>query len=153
MISKITGHATSQATQAFTDRMNAQHPAFEAHAYRRLTGTDLITSKIGYGTYRIHDQDETQAETLESAIEAGCNLIDTSSNYTDGGSETLIGNVLQKMISAGEITREEIIIVSKVGYMQGKTSIKHNNGKPQVIRGKRSSNIWKVVGTASTQIF
>ena len=119
MNSKITGHATSQATQAFTDRMNAQHPAFEANAYRRLTGTDLITSKIGYGAYRIHDQDETQAETLESAIEAGCNLIDTSSNYTDGGSETLIGNVLQKMISAGTITREEIIVVSKVGYMQG----------------------------------
>ena len=40
MNSKITGHATSQATQAFTDRMNAQHPAFEpecvspAHRHR-----------------------------------------------------------------------------------------------------------------------
>ena len=119
MNSKITGHATSEATQAFADRMNAHNSSFEANAYRRLTGTDLITSKIGYGTYRVHDQDETQAETLESAIKAGCNLIDTSSNYTDGGSETLIGVVLEKMISAREITREEIIIISKVGYMQG----------------------------------
>ena len=119
MTSKITGYATSQTTQAFADRMNAQNPSFEANAYRRLTGTDLITSKIGYGTYRVHDQNETQAETLETAIEAGCNLIDTSSNYTDGGSETLIGNVLQKMISANKIKREEIILVSKVGYMQG----------------------------------
>ena len=119
MTANITGHATSQATQAFTDRMNAQNPSFEPNAYRRLTGTDLITSKIGYGTYRVHDQDETQTETLETAIEAGCNLIDTSSNYTDGGSETLIGHVLQKMISANAIKREEIIVVSKVGYMQG----------------------------------
>ena len=119
MNSKITGHATSQATQTFADRLNAHNPSFEANAYRRLTGTDLITSKIGYGTYRVHEQDETQAETLESAIEAGCNLIDTSSNYTDGGSETLIGNVLQKMISASKIQREDIILVSKVGYMQG----------------------------------
>ena len=119
MNSKITGHATSQATQTFADRLNAQNPSFEANAYRRLAGTDLITSKIGYGTYRVHEQNEAQAETLESAIEAGCNLIDTSSNYTDGGSETLIGNVLRKMISADEIKREEIIVVSKVGYMQG----------------------------------
>ncbi len=119
MNSKIIGHATSQATQTFADRMNAHNSSFEANAYRRLTGTDLITSKIGYGTYRVHDQDEAQAETLESAIEAGCNLIDTSSNYTDGGSETLIGNILQKMTSDNEIKREEIIVVSKVGYMQG----------------------------------
>ena len=119
MNSKITAHATSQATQAFADRMNTHNSSFEENAYRRLTGTDLITSKIGYGTYRVHEQNEAQAETLESAIEAGCNLIDTSSNYTDGGSETLIGNVLQKMISASKIQREEIILVSKVGYMQG----------------------------------
>ena len=119
MNSKITGHATLQATQAFADQMNAHYSSFEANAYRRLIGTDLITSKIGYGTYRVHDQNEEHVETLESAIEAGCNLIDTSSNYTDGGSETLIGNVLQKMISANKIKREEIILVSKVGYMQG----------------------------------
>ncbi len=119
MNSKIAGHATSQATQAFANRMSSHHPSFEANAYRRLTGTDLITSKIGYGTYRVHEQNEAHAETLEKAIQAGCNLIDTSSNYTDGGSETLIGNGLQKMISDSEIKREEIIIVSKVGYMQG----------------------------------
>ncbi len=119
MNSKITGHATSQATQAFADRMNAYNPSFEANAYRRLTGADLITSKIGYGTYRVHNEDETQAETLETAIGSGCNLIDTSSNYTDGGSETLIGEVLQKMISTNKIKREEIIVVSKAGYMQG----------------------------------
>lgn len=119
MNSNITGHATSQATQAFADQMKADNLSFEPNAYRRLTGTDLITSKIGYGAYRVHDQDEAQVETLEFAIESGCNLIDTSSNYTDGGSETLIGNVLQKMIAANEIKREEIIVVSKVGYMQG----------------------------------
>ena len=71
MNSKITGHATPQATQAFADRLNAHHSSFEANAYRRLIGTDLITSKIGYGTYRVHDQNEEHAETLETAIEAG----------------------------------------------------------------------------------
>ena len=119
MTPKIAGYATSQATQAFADRINAHNPSLETNAYRQLIGTNLITSKIGYGTYRVHDQNEEHVETLESAIEAGCNLIDTSSNYTDGGSETLIGVVLQKLISANRIKREEIIVVSKVGYMQG----------------------------------
>ena len=42
MTPKITGHATSQATQAFADRMSTHYSSFEANAYRRLTGTDLI---------------------------------------------------------------------------------------------------------------
>ena len=138
MNSKITGHATSQETQAFADRLNAHNPSFEANAYRRLTGTNLITSKIGYGTYRVHEQNESQAETLETAIDAGCNLIDTSSNYTDGGSETLIGNVLRKMISANQIKREEIIVVSKVGYMQGQNL-------EQAQQREASGNPWEAV--------
>ena len=117
--SKITGCATAQATQAFAGRMRACYPSFEPGAYRPLTGTDLITSKTGYGSYRVHHQSDEHVETLKGAIKAGCNLIDTSSNYTDGGSETLIGNVLRDLISAEEIEREEIIVVSKVGYMQG----------------------------------
>ena len=138
MNSKITGHATSQATQTFADRMNAHNSSFEANAYRRLTGTDLITSKIGYGTYRVHNQDETHIETLQSAIEMGCNLIDTSSNYTDGGSETLIGEVLQTMTSTNTIKREEIIVVSKVGYMQGQNL-------DQAQQRETSGNPWEEV--------
>ncbi|MCZ6680160.1 MAG: aldo/keto reductase [Candidatus Poribacteria bacterium] len=119
MTATISGYATPQATQAFTNRLRARHPAFDAKAYRPLTGTDLITSKIGYGAYRVDHQSEAHVETVKSAIEAGCNLIDTSSNYTDGGSETLIGNVLRDLVADGKIEREEIIVVSKVGYMQG----------------------------------
>ena len=43
----------------------------------------------------------------------GVNLIDTSTNYADGSSETCIGNVLARQ------QREELIVVSKVGYVQG----------------------------------
>lgn len=118
--SKITGYATPKATLTFADRMRTRYPSFEPSAYRPLAGTDLITSKVGYGSYRVHNQSEEHVATLKKAIEAGCNLIDTSSNYTDGGSETLIGDVLRDLIAAEKIRREEIIVVSKVGYMQGK---------------------------------
>jgi aryl-alcohol dehydrogenase-like predicted oxidoreductase len=119
MTAKIAGYADSVATQNFAERMRARYPAFEPDAYRQLTGTDVITSKIGYGSYRVHYESDEHVATLRAAIEAGCNLIDTSSNYTDGGSETLIGNVLGDMISAKDIQRGEIIVVSKVGYLQG----------------------------------
>ena len=119
MNAKIEGCADAPKTQAFADRMRQCNSSFEPEAFRQLTGTDLTTSKIGYGTYRVDHRFDEHSETLRKAIQAGCNLIDTSSNYTDGGSETLIGNVLSEQISAGQIERSEIIVVSKVGYIQG----------------------------------
>ncbi len=49
----------------------------------------------------------------------GINLIDPSANYADGGSQSLIGEVLADLIPSGKISREEIVIVSKAGYLQG----------------------------------
>ena len=50
---------------------------------------------------------------------AGVNLVDTSTNYTDGGSERLVGRVVGEAIRTGRLAREEIIVVSKIGYVQG----------------------------------
>jgi aryl-alcohol dehydrogenase-like predicted oxidoreductase len=47
------------------------------------------------------------------------NLVDTSTNYTDGGSERLVGRVVGDAIRRGRIAREEIVVVSKIGYVQG----------------------------------
>jgi len=81
--------------------------------------TGLIASRVGFGGYRIHDHSSAHREALTLALQGGVNLIDTSSNYTDGGSETLIGMVLKDLIAAGTVQRDEIIVVSKVGYVQG----------------------------------
>ena len=54
------------------------------------------------------------------AIREGCNLIDTSTNYADGDSERLIGSVLRELLSQKEVTRDNVIVVSKIGYVQGK---------------------------------
>ena len=70
-------------------------------------------SKIGFGGYRISISSEEHTKALENAIDAGVTLIDTSSNYTDGDSERLIGKVLS------EKPRSTPFIVSKVGYIQG----------------------------------
>jgi hypothetical protein len=54
------------------------------------------------------------------ALAAGINLIDTSTNYADGESEALVGRVLSEMIGDGSLAREEIIVVTKAGYLQGR---------------------------------
>ncbi|MBZ0201671.1 MAG: aldo/keto reductase [Ignavibacteria bacterium] len=88
--------------------------------HKSLGNTGLNISACGFGAYRVDYRVREHFEAMEFAIQAGINLIDTSSNYSDGGSEILIGNVLGDMINRGELKREEIVIVSKGGYLQGK---------------------------------
>jgi aryl-alcohol dehydrogenase-like predicted oxidoreductase len=56
---------------------------------------------------------------LQKALCEGINLIDTSANYADGDSESLVGEVLENLIASSELSREQIVVVSKVGYLQG----------------------------------
>ncbi len=71
-------------------------------------------SKIGFGAYRISIKSEEHKQALIHALNSGCNLIDTSSNYCDGESEELIGQVL------AENSQFNPIIITKAGYIQGK---------------------------------
>ena len=89
-------------------------------AHTPFGSTGLTTSRIGFGGYRIAEDQDGHREALRKAIREGCNLIDTSTNYTDGASEQLIGSVLKELIGKQEITREEMIVVSKIGYVQAK---------------------------------
>ncbi len=84
-----------------------------------LGSTNLMVSQAGFGGYRIDVSQATHREALQYALSNGINLIDTSSNYADGRSETLIGQILTEMIDAGTLDRKAIAIISKVGYLQG----------------------------------
>ena len=87
--------------------------------YEKLGKTGFTTSACGFGAYRVDDSVEEHHFAFEYALSNGINLIDTSSNYSIGGSEQLIGNVLQKLTSEERITSDEIILVTKAGYIQG----------------------------------
>ena len=75
--------------------------------------------KIGFGCYRIDYRVREHYEALEKAIKSGITLIDTSANYSDGGSEILAGNVINDLMDRGDIERSDITLVTKVGYIQG----------------------------------
>ena len=79
-------------------------------------------STFAFGTYRITDQNPLHIESLKEAIEAGVTLIDTSTNYTDGGAERAIAKVLNLF---DDDVRKKVEIVSKYGYIQGANLLKH----------------------------
>ena len=108
----LAGSATPGDTAAYAAR-------FPAHGYVSLGTTGLITSKVGFGGYRVDDETPRHREALEKALLGGCNLIDTSTNYMDGGSERCVGIVLGALVRSEKLRREELIVVSKIGYVQG----------------------------------
>jgi hypothetical protein len=81
--------------------------------------TGLTVSRLGFGCYRVDEITAEHAAALQLALRSGINLIDTSTNYTDGSSERLVGRVLQELCKSGELQREEVVVVSKAGYVQG----------------------------------
>ena len=70
--------------------------------------------QVGFGSYRVSIRSKEHRLALVTALKLGCPLIDTSSNYTNGESEELIGSVLS------EFPEYHPIIVTKAGYIQGK---------------------------------
>jgi hypothetical protein len=81
--------------------------------------TGWVVSRLGFGCYRVAESFAEHAAALKLALRSGINLIDTSTNYTDGSSEKLVGKVLQELFASGELQREEVVVVSKAGYVQG----------------------------------
>nr|WP_320146750.1 aldo/keto reductase [uncultured Anaeromusa sp.] len=107
----LSGKATIEGTKALAERYGAER-------YRRLGRSGLWVSQAGFGSYRVDAAVAAHKEALGAALQKGINLIDTSANYADGGSERLIGEVLTEMAHTGAVRRDEMVLVSKVGYLQ-----------------------------------
>jgi len=138
----ILGKASSKHT---TGLAKSYQDFFPADAYRELGRTGLFASRLGFGTYRCHQNNRYHAQALRQALKAGCNLIDTSANYGDGMAEKLIGEV----IADEPLRREALILVSKVGYLQGENLL---NAKRRESRGhpfpevvKYHEDIWHCI--------
>lgn len=81
---------------------------------------NLSVSALGLGTYLgSYDQatDALYEEAILTAIENGCNFIDTAINYRCQRSERTIGVALRKMFEKKLAHREEIIVATKGGFI------------------------------------
>jgi hypothetical protein len=111
------GWATPDGTAARAARFAAQGLA---HGHGLLGTTGLTVSRLGFGCYRVDDETPAHREALTQALTGGVMLIDTSTNYTDGASERLVGSVLAGVERDGRLPRSEVVVVSKIGYVQGR---------------------------------
>ncbi len=144
---RLTGHATSQGTAGYASRSitRSDRPGL-ANGFTTLGATGLTTTRLGFGTYRVDMQTVEHREALKQALRESCNLIDTSTNYMDGDSERLVGSVLSELVSTGELTRDEIIVISKIGYVQGQNlklaESKEKAGRPYPEMVKYGDGLW-----------
>jgi len=108
---------SSNATPEGTRDYFKKHPLSVVPV--RLGRTGLMVLPVGFGCYRVSIKNPEHETALQLALGSGCNIIDTSTNYMDGRSEELVGRVLRSCFDKGDFNREQIVVVTKVGYVQG----------------------------------
>jgi aryl-alcohol dehydrogenase-like predicted oxidoreductase len=113
----IKGFATSEGTKKFRD--NAIKKGKSYLHFKEFD--DLILSSIGIGTYlgdlsKEHDKDIENA-LYESVKSGAINVIDSSINYRAMKSEKSVGRSITKLVHDGIISRDEIFVSTKNGYI------------------------------------
>jgi aryl-alcohol dehydrogenase-like predicted oxidoreductase len=118
--------ATPEGTAAYRDRFSERLPA---EHFKTLDG--LSVSSIGLGTYLGDSTDEADAaytEAIRRALVMGCNLIDAAINYRCQRSERTIGRALKEAMEAGEISRQEVVVATKGGFVPFDGSVPEEPG-------------------------
>jgi aryl-alcohol dehydrogenase-like predicted oxidoreductase len=142
----LPGRATPEGTAGRTTRFA---PSLGAAAFGPLGATGLAVSRLGFGGYRVDDETPAHRAALERACLAGVNVLDTSTNYTDGASERLIGTVLRDLMDGGRLRRDEMVVVSKIGYVQGRNLAlareREAAGRPFPEMVKYTEGVWHCI--------
>ena len=134
----IEGFATSESTERFAKNSSAHQENF-----RKIH--DLTLSNIGVGTY-LGDQDLktdiNQKNAIKKSILGGINVIDTAINYRAQKSERVVGKAISELVDENKITRDEIFVSTKNGYVTNDGDIKEDFmqyimrelGKPGIVK-------------------
>ncbi|MBT2323631.1 aldo/keto reductase [Variovorax paradoxus] len=72
---------------------------------------------LGLGTWRMGEERgrrRAEVAAVRAAIEMGWRLIDTAEMYGEGGAEEVVGQAIAEALRTGDVTREELFVVSKV---------------------------------------
>ncbi|MBA3342083.1 MAG: aldo/keto reductase [Gemmatimonadaceae bacterium] len=112
----ITGRATVEATHRFASRFS---DSFAADFYRQI-GSGLFGSSIGMGTYLGEcddDEDRRYSNLVTEGLASGLNVVDTAINYRCQRSERAVGRALRDAIGSGLISRDQIVVCTKGGYV------------------------------------
>ena len=109
----IAGRATLEGTSRFAERAEAAKGHF-----RSAMGLSL--SSIGLGTYLGKEDaatDQGYEESIAVALASGVNVFDSAINYRGQRSERMIGRALARAFAEGGVTRDEVFVSTKGGYL------------------------------------
>lgn len=104
---RLVGAATKEGTVRF----------FAGRSMKTGLLGELTVSRFGIGLYRSSVEVPSHHETLALAFDQGLNLLDTSPAYANHESERLVGESLAAAIEKGAITREQVVLITKVGVV------------------------------------
>ncbi len=110
----IKGRATLEGTAQY----KARFPAFHPDHFRLKE--NLWFSSLGIGSYLGDPDSRTDSlyeEALREAVLSGINVVDSAINYRAQRSERCFGKALRELIQEGKISRSEIILCTKGGFM------------------------------------
>jgi aryl-alcohol dehydrogenase-like predicted oxidoreductase len=113
----LTGFATPSGTKKYLDY--AIQKGKPSSHFRNFDG--LYLSSIGMGTYlgqpSLEDDNDIENAVYDSIKSGAINVIDTAINYRAMKSEKSIGKALLRLINDGVISRDEVFICTKNGYI------------------------------------
>ncbi len=114
---ELNGYATSSGTKKYVEY--AVRNGKQSSHFRLFDGLHL--SSIGMGTYLGRpntEDDKTMENAIYESIKSGAiNVIDTAINYRAMKSEKSIGRALSNLVKEGIISRDEVFICTKNGYI------------------------------------
>jgi len=117
----IAGYATPEGTKKFAERQNQD----SQKNYKNVH--NLTLSNIGIGTYLGNPDTETDylvQDAVKKSILGGINVIDSAINYRAQKAERSVGNAISQLIDNNDISREEIFVSTKNGYVTNDGDIK-----------------------------
>jgi aryl-alcohol dehydrogenase-like predicted oxidoreductase len=109
----ISGFATLDGTTKFAQNSGVNQANFNKFQ-------DLLLSNVGIGTY-LGDADARTDQLVVNAVKqsilSGINVVDTAINYRAQKAERSVGKALLELIEEQKISRDQIFLSSKNGYV------------------------------------
>jgi aryl-alcohol dehydrogenase-like predicted oxidoreductase len=108
--------------------------------YIEIDGTNLVSSRIGLGTWAVGGwmwggTDEKESiRTIHEGLDHGINLIDTAPIYGYGRSEEIVGEALRQ-----HGCRDRVILATKVGIDWANGKIERNSTRQRILREFKDS--------------
>ncbi len=112
----LAGRATAEGTRRYVAGLAGRVPS---EHFRAVVGA-VRASSLGIGTYLGEGDAATDAlyrEAVGRALALGLNVIDTAVNYRHQRSERAIGAALAAAVKAGALTRDQVVVATKGGFI------------------------------------